>query len=152
MLKSHFDIVLPFSANKIQFKQPSTGKWTVDNKQKKNPHREFGCWPPYRAWPFNPFTPTISILILLTVYHTLLMLVLRIWCLIKQYPLVDFFFILITCLLDNVMILQGEITYWSLLGVKGSIDSRFIGFDCIFYMLLKLLISCSQTLTYTCLS
>ena len=33
-------------------------------------------------------------------------------------PLVDFF-ILITCLLDNVWIFQGEVTHWSLLGVKG---------------------------------
>ena len=30
-----------------------------------------------------------------------------------------FYFILITCLLDDVMILQGEITNWSLMGVKG---------------------------------
>ena len=30
-----------------------------------------------------------------------------------------FFLILITYLLNNVMILQGEIIYWSLLGVKG---------------------------------
>ena len=37
----------------------------------------------------------------------------------NNYPLGDFSFILITCLLDNVMISQGEITYWSLLGVKG---------------------------------
>ena len=29
-----------------------------------------------------------------------------------------FFLILIACLLNNVMILQGEIIYWSLLGVK----------------------------------
>ena len=39
--------------------------------------------------------------------------------------------ILITCLLNNVMILQGEITYWSLLGVKGIftiIYSSLLGF------------------------
>ena len=42
-----------------------------------------------------------------------------------------FFLILITCLLNNVMILQGEITYWSLLGVKGIftvIFSSLLGF------------------------
>ena len=42
-----------------------------------------------------------------------------------------FFLILITCLLNNVMILQGEITYWSLLGVKGIftiIYSSLLGF------------------------
>ena len=40
----------------------------------------------------TPFTPKISILILLTVCHTFpMMLVLSIWCLIKQYPLVDIF-------------------------------------------------------------
>ena len=31
-----------------------------------------------------------------------------------------FFFILNTCLLDIVLILQGEILSWSLMGVKGS--------------------------------
>ena len=42
-----------------------------------------------------------------------------------------FFLILITNLLNNVMILQGEITYWSLLGVKGIftiIYSSLLGF------------------------
>ena len=42
-----------------------------------------------------------------------------------------FFLILITCLLNSVMILQGEITYWSLLGVKGIftiIYSSLLGF------------------------
>ena len=29
------------------------------------------------------------------------------------------FFILITCLVDAVLILSGEILYWSLVGVKG---------------------------------
>ena len=42
-----------------------------------------------------------------------------------------FFLILITCLLYSVMILQGEITYWLLLGVKGIftvIYSSLLGF------------------------
>ena len=35
-------------------------------------------------------------------------------------PKLIFFFILITCLLDIVLILYGEILSWSLMGVKGS--------------------------------
>ena len=34
-------------------------------------------------------------------------------------PILIFFFILITCLLDIVLILLGEILSWSLMGVKG---------------------------------
>ena len=34
-------------------------------------------------------------------------------------PQLIFFFILITCLLDIVLILLGEIMSWSLIGVKG---------------------------------
>ena len=40
-------------------------------------------------------------------------------------PLQIFFFVLITCILDIVFILQGEILSWSLIGVKGlSSDPR----------------------------
>ena len=34
-------------------------------------------------------------------------------------PYLIFFFFLITCLLDIVLILKGEILSWSLMGVKG---------------------------------
>ena len=37
-------------------------------------------------------------------------------------PKLIFFFILITCLFDVVLILLGEILYWSLMGVKGLKD------------------------------
>ena len=36
-------------------------------------------------------------------------------------PVIDIFFILITCLLDIVLILLGEILSWSLMGIKGLI-------------------------------
>ena len=70
----------------------------------------------------NPLTPKISSVILLTVCHTVLvMLVLRIWyCRSTNNPLIDIFsIILITCLLDIVLISKGEILSWSLMGVKG---------------------------------
>ena len=34
-------------------------------------------------------------------------------------PLLTFFFILIACLLDIVLIMRGEILFWSLVGLKG---------------------------------
>ena len=59
----------------------------------------------------NPLTPMISLAILLTVSHTVLvMLVWRIGIRSTYNPLTDIciFFILITCLLDIVLILLGE--------------------------------------------
>ena len=57
----------------------------------------------------NPLIPRISLVILLTACYTVLVI----------SPLTNIFFILITCLLDIVLILLGEIMSWSLIGVKG---------------------------------
>ena len=55
---------------------------------------------------FDPFTPKVSLVILLTVCHTVLvMLVWRIWYWINLYSLSFYFFIIISCLLDIVLIL-----------------------------------------------
>ena len=47
-------------------------------------------------------------------------------------PKLIFFFILITCLLDIVLILKGEILSWSLMGVKGVMS------NCCKYKLLEI--------------
>ena len=66
----------------------------------------------------NPLTPKISLVILLTVCHTVLvMLIWRIWYRINlQSP--NWYFSLFSSL-DIVLISQGEILSWSLMGVKG---------------------------------
>ena len=65
----------------------------------------------------STLNPKISLIILLTVCYTIyVMLVWRIWNWINH---MIFFFILITCLLDIVPILSGEILSRSLVGLKG---------------------------------
>ena len=79
----------------------------------------------YSSWEWKSFidlfTPKISLVILLPVCYT-------ISCDVSLENLVSdqliipeliFFFILVTCLLDIVWILWGEILSWSLMGVKG---------------------------------
>ena len=69
---------------------------------------------------FNPLTPEIWSLILLSSFYIFpCKLVMRIWCWIKINFYMISLNILITCLLDNVRILLGEVSCWSLLGVKG---------------------------------
>ena len=46
-------------------------------------------------------------------------------------PSLVFFVILITCLLDIVLILEGEILSWSLMGVKGLIMADYLGRTCV---------------------
>ena len=79
-----------------------------------------GCLKPT---PLNPSMPKISLVIplLFTVCHTILMMrALRIWHWVNKKILkLLFFFILITCLIDVVLILKGEILSWSLMGVIG---------------------------------
>ena len=55
---------------------------------------------------YNPFTPKILLAILLTVCHTVLvMLGQRIWYWINKYPLTDiFFFIFITAILKSLVV------------------------------------------------
>ena len=73
------------------------------------------------SWKFNPFTPRISLVILLTVCHIVVMMsAWRIWYWINYwFPNWYFFLTLITCVLDVVLILWGEILSWSFMG-----DSR----------------------------
>ena len=63
------------------------------------------------------------LVILLTVHHAILVIPIPIsWEFgigSAANPLLKFFFILITCLLDIVLILYGEILSWSLMRVKG---------------------------------
>ena len=72
--------------------------------------------------PFH-FQDLIYLVILLTVHHAILVIPIPIsWEFgigSAANPLLKFFFILITCLLDIVLILYGEILSWSLMGVKG---------------------------------
>ena len=67
------------------------------------------------------FTSKISLAILLTFYHTVIMMLLRrIWYWISSWiPSLISSFILITCLLDIVLMLWGEILFWSLIRVEG---------------------------------
>ena len=58
----------------------------------------------------NPLTPKTSLVILLTVCHTVLVSSFENLVLDQQViPLLIFFLILITCLLDILLILKGEI-------------------------------------------
>ena len=76
--------------------------------------------------PFH-FQDLIYLVMLLTVHHAILVIQIPIPIPISwefgigsaANPLLKFFFILITCLLDIVLILYGEILSWSLMGVKG---------------------------------
>ena len=72
--------------------------------------------------PFH-FQDLIYLVILLTVHHAILVIPIPIsWEFgigSAANPLLKFFFILITCLLDIVLILYGEILSWSLMRVKG---------------------------------
>ena len=70
---------------------------------------------------FNPLTPKIWLVILFSSCYTYpCRLVMRIWLLDQDN---NFYLIslniLISCLLNNVSMLLGEVSYWSLLGVKG---------------------------------
>ena len=70
---------------------------------------------------FNPFTPKISLVILLTVCNTILHYEINSGKLVLDQliiPWLIFFFILITCLLDIVLILQWENLFWSLMRAK----------------------------------
>ena len=69
----------------------------------------------------NLLTPKISLIMLLTVCHTVFCDVSLENLVLDQLiiPLLIFFYILITCLLDIELILEGEILSWSLMGVKG---------------------------------
>ena len=69
---------------------------------------------------FNPFTPKISLVILLTVCDTILQEINVGKSVLDQLiiPWLIFFSILITCLLDIVLILQWENLFWSLMRAK----------------------------------
>ena len=67
----------------------------------------------------NPFTPKISLVILITVCHIILVILIgKFGNEFTNNPLLMLLFILITCLLDIVLILWGEILSWSFKGVK----------------------------------
>ena len=70
---------------------------------------------------FYPLTPKIwSVILFSSCYTYPCRLVMRIWLLDQDN---NFYLkslnILISCLLNNVSMLLGEVSYWSLLGVKG---------------------------------
>ena len=68
------------------------------------------------------FHPRISLVILLSIYHSILLFLVHIIIMVldqPKIPLLIFFFILITCLIDMVLILWGEILSWSLMEVQG---------------------------------
>ena len=74
-----------------------------------------------RHYMFNPLTPKIWLLILPPCCYTFpCKLVMRIWCSImtKIQVLPDKFEFLITNLLDSAQMLKGEVSCWSLVGVK----------------------------------
>ena len=67
----------------------------------------------------------------------------------QTYPLVDLLFILITFLLDNVIILQEEISYWSLLRVKGTLVATAMDVEKKRIDLLKSKVSNQNTLSHS---
>ena len=75
---------------------------------------------PYRDVSINLFTATTSWLILLTICQTILKTLVREFGIGSTGNLLtDIFLYFIICLLDNVLILWGEILSWSLMRVKG---------------------------------
>ena len=77
----------------------------------------------------NTLTPSTLSLLRSSKKFSFLSVIRFLWCYFGEVdiastnnPLLIFFFILITCLFDIVMILWGEILSWSFMGVKGSIN------------------------------
>ena len=73
---------------------------------------------------FNPFTLKISLVIFLTVSHTILLILVRI-----TLPQLIILYIPITCLFVIVLILLGEIISWSAMGINGANYTHHLSSD-----------------------
>ena len=72
-------------------------------------------------WEYNPLTPKISLVILLTVSHTVLVMIVLENLVLDQFnSQTDIFFLFssLVCLIF-VLIMYGEILSWSLMEFKG---------------------------------
>ena len=77
------------------------------------------------GWPPTPLSQGLDLALKfskLILKHFLEELVERIWWKIKAFPFGDLFFILITFLLEDVLMLLGENWCWSLLGLNGLLN------------------------------